>query len=198
MVVVGQARRSASHLCTVLTPPATSASTSGPGARVVLVRNGNHSQVVSTADATCSPALSATPAGLSRCSPRHQATPAADPQGSPACRPGPAAVSACSIRKQPRPALAPGPQLCRSLRSRAQQGPGGHHQGQAGRATPAATSCPGRAPQGQRLPSSATAWPQRAAGCKQGGHGGNPDRTRFSPATRSREAKRGEMRRHEG
>lgn len=31
-----------------------------------------------------------------------------------------------------------------------------------------------------------------------GGHGGNPDRTRFSPATRSREAKRGEMRRHEG
>jgi hypothetical protein len=151
VVVVGQARRSASHLCTVLTPPATSASTSGPGARVVLVRNGNHSQVVSTADATCSPALSATPAGLSRCSPRHQATPAADPQGSPACRPGPAAVSACSIRKQPRPALAPGPQLCRSLRSRASR-------------APAATTRGGPAGPRQRPPA-APAGPRRGSAC---------------------------------
>lgn len=117
-------------------------------------------------------ALSATPAGLGRCSPRHQPTPAAGPWGSPARQPGSAAVSACSIRKQPRPALSTCPQLCRSLRSRAQQGLSGHHQGPAGRATPAAASCPSRAPQGHGPPSSATAWPQRAAGRKQGGMGG--------------------------
>lgn len=58
----------------------------------------------------CRPALTRTPAGLTRCSP---AASCAQPcVTSP--QPHPAAVIACSIRKQPSRHQRPGPQLCRS------------------------------------------------------------------------------------
>jgi hypothetical protein len=112
------------------------------------------------------PALTRTPAGLSRCSP--PATRAQPGVTSPQSHP--AGVIACSIRKQPSRSQAPGPRLCRSAAAR----------------LPLALSGPSRAPLAPRAAAHTSAAPQACPRPPQpparpnaGGHGGNPARSRL-------------------